>query len=180
MASAAPPSPAAGRAPSSRRRRQLQSWFWPGFAAGFLVLSIVSCGGLFAATGLGSLDLSDIQGSGLVWTPPPVQPTPVVAESTPGVTEIVAGEPGAFQPGEQARNITSTRVNLRQTPGYLGKPEGDVIAQVLPAEAVELLGDRAMADNLAWWLVRYRTGDGQTIEGWMAEATASGVQILGR
>jgi hypothetical protein len=82
--------------------------------------------------------------------------------------------------GDSLRNVTPSRVNIRRVPGYLSKPEGDVIAQIGPDESVELLGGRAIADNLAWYYIRYRTPGGQVVDGWIADATASGVQILGR
>ena len=55
----------------------------------------------------------------------------------------------------------------------------DVVAQVYPGETVEILGDSAAVDGLAWWRVRYVGRDGAVVEGWIAEATAGGVQILG-
>lgn len=159
-----------------RRRR---TRFLAGFAAGFVLLSALSCGGLFMATGLSRVSLRDLQAGGLAWTPPPVTPTPEAAV-TPIIDEPQAVANGIFQPGEPLRNATSSLVNVRATPGYLGKPGGDVIAQVPPGGQVEIVGDRAMADNLTWWLIRYRSTGGTVVEGWMAEATASGVQILAR
>ncbi len=131
------------------------------------------------ATGLSRLSLSDLQAGGRAWTPPPVTPTPEAAE-TPIIEESQEVASGLFQPGEQLRNATSSVVNVRATPGYLSKPGGDIIAQVPPGGSVEIVGDRASADNLTWWLIRYRAADGAVIEGWMAQATASGVQILAR
>jgi hypothetical protein len=128
---------------------------------------------------LSRIDLADLQNN-TGWTPPPIPPTPEVAETSPGEGLPQDLPPGAFQTGEFVRNITSSRVNIRSTPGYLGKPEGDVIAQVLPGERVEILNQRVIADNLNWWLIRYTAPNGFSLEGWIAEATASGVQILGR
>ena len=82
---------------------------------------------------------------------------------------------GAFRTGDQARNITSSVVNIRRTPGHLGKPAGDIVAQALPGDTVTIVKGPSVADNLTWWYVRYGAA-----EGWMAQATASGVQILGR
>lgn len=169
--------PTAPRADNPARRRRTR--FWAGFAAGFLLLSTLSCGALFTATGLSRINLRDLQAGGQVWTPPPVTPTPEAAE-TPIIEESQTVATGVFQPGEQLRNATSSVVNVRATPGYLSKPAGDVIAQVPPGGNVEVVGDRAMADNLTWWLIRYRPAGGSVVEGWMAEATASGVQILAR
>jgi hypothetical protein len=154
----------------------LRSLFWPGFIAGFVLISIASCGGMVVASGLSRIDLADIQGGSPAWTPPQVTPTPTLAPESapPALAE------GIYAPGDRPRNITNSRVNLRATPGYLGKPDGDVVAQVYPGETVEILGDSASTDGLAWWRVRYVGRDGAAVEGWIAEATAGGVQILGQ
>ena len=138
---------------------------------------MVSCGGIVLATGASRIRLADLQAGEPAWTPPAVTPTPVV---TPAAEIPVDQTGGAFQPGEQLFNITNSLVNIRATPGYLAKPGGDVIGQVPPRGQVETLGGRALADDLIWWRIRYTAPDGGVIEGWIAEATASGVQILGR
>jgi hypothetical protein len=170
-----PPAPE----PKPKPRRHLRSLFWPGFVLGFLLLTVASCGGLILATGINSLDLTDLQGDGQVWTPPQVTATSAVtpaAEQAP----IVGEAGGAFSTGQQLRNITSSQVNIRLEPGYLSKPAGDIIGQVPPGGTVEVIGGRNIADGLTWWFVRYTAPDGATIDGWVAEATASGVQILGQ
>jgi len=163
--------------PSVRPGRRVRTLFWPGFAAGFLLLSVLSCGGLAVATGLNRIDLEDIQGNGVVWTPPAVAPTPTPDAAAPTPT---SGGEGAFALGATVHNITNSRVNVRQSPGHLGKTNADIIAQVEPAAALVIVAGPAPADNLTWWLVRTQTGDGQSVEGWVAEATQSGVQILGQ
>ncbi len=126
--------------------------------------------------GLNRLDLADLQDSGPVWTPPPATPTPEPVAVPAGEERIIEDIGGAFQVGEQARNMTGDRVNIRRTPGHLGKvPTQDIVAQVAPGDSVQIVGGRTLQDNLIWWLVSYNG-----VEGWMAEATASGVQILGR
>ena len=104
--------------------------------------------------------------------------TPTVAGGVPGNEIQAATVDGGFVPGQQARNATSSRVNIRRTPGYLSKRADDVIGQIQPGERVEIIGPPMGADNLLWWQIRYPTATGQTIEGWVAEATASGVVIL--
>jgi hypothetical protein len=163
--------------PPPAKRRRLRSLFWPGFVVGFLLLSIASCGGIVLATGISRLDLTDLQNNGQVWSPPLVTPTAVV---TPAAEEPVGEAGGAFRRGDQLHNITSSMVNIRAVPGYLSKPQGDVTGQVPPGGLVEVTGGRAFADGLTWWLIRHSTAGGSTIDGWIAEATASGVQILGQ
>lgn len=173
------PTPEPTPTPEPRRRRQLRSLFWPGFAVGFLLLSLASCGGIVLATGINRLDLADLQNHEQAWSPPLVTPTPVITPAA--AEEAITGEAGgAFTLGDQPRNITSSQVNIRAVPGYLSKPAGDVIGQVPPGGVVEITGGRAFADGLTWWLIRYTASDGAVISGWIAEATASGVQILGQ
>jgi hypothetical protein len=141
---------------------------------------MVSCGGLVMATGLNGLDLADIQGSGIVWTPPAVTPTPSPPLNPPQSGGNIGGGTGGFQLGETARNITGSRVNIRQTPGHLGKPDSDIVGQLQPDDTMQIVAGPAPADNLTWWLIQYQPGDGRIVEGWVAEGTGSGVQILGR
>lgn len=131
------------------------------------------------SSGINRLDLAALQGEQKGWTPPPVTATPT---PDPAVASASVQPPadGAFVLGQTTRNVTNSRVNIRQTPGHLSKPNGDIVAQMAPGEQVEIIGGPASADNLLWWQVRYRAADGQTVEGWVAEATASGVQILGQ
>jgi hypothetical protein len=162
--STAPPAPTA-----PNRARNL---FWPGFALGFLLLAALSCSAVVFLSGLD--DLVELRTAGMVWTPPPlVVATPVL---TPEAGIGDANPPGgAFRAGDEARNVTSSVVNIRRTPGHLGKPLGDIVAQAQPGEVVTIVEGPEAADNLTWWYVRYGAA-----EGWMAEATASGVQILGK
>ena len=57
----------------------------------------------------------------------------------------------------------------------MGKSSSDVLAQLRPGDALIIEGETAAVDNLTWWRVTY-----QGNEGWVAEATASGVDILGQ
>jgi hypothetical protein len=165
-------------APEPTPRRRLRSLFWPGFVLGFLLLTVASCGGLVLATGISRIDLTDLQGDAQVWTPPQVTATPAV---TPATEAPIIGEAGgAFSAGQLLTNITSSQVNIRAEPGYLSKADGDIIGQVPPGGVVEVIGGRTFADGLTWWFIRYTAADGVAIDGWMAEATASGVQILGQ
>ena len=158
--------------PEGKRAR---AFFWPGFILAFLLLSLVSCGSL--ALGFGLTNFSTLQQNGPVWTPPAFMPTPeTVAAEANNPSAVV----GIFSIGETVRNITATRVNLRRTPGHVGKAGDDILAQTVPGESVIILDGPVQQDNLLWWPVRYTARDSTTLDGWMAEATASGVQILGR
>lgn len=170
-----PPAPE----PKPQPHRRLRNLFWPGFAVGFLLLTFASCGGVVLATGINRLDLTN--NSRQAWTPPIVTPTPVVVASpAPDNAPSVGEAGGAYSMGQQLQNITSSQVNIRAAPGYLSKRNGDVIGQVPPGGKIEIIGGHTSADGLTWWYSRYTAPDGVAIDGWIAEATASGVQILGQ
>ncbi len=165
----------------SQTNEPVRSLFWPGFALGFLLLASVSCGGLFAALGLSELSFSDLQVGVPAWTPPTIVPTPVEVTSNEQIAPVegLAG----FAIGSAVRNATNSRVNIRQAPGYLGKPSDDVLAQLQPGDRMIILEGVSVADGLNWWRIRTMpttTGGGSAlpVEGWVAEATASGVKIL--
>ena len=60
--------------PTPRRKRN-RTLFWPGFAAGFLLLSLLSCGGLAMTMGLDRFNLTNLQEGDSMWTPQPATPT---------------------------------------------------------------------------------------------------------
>lgn len=173
---APPPAPPFDRPPRSRQR-PTRRLFWVGFLTSFLLLSVASCGGLVLSTGLNRLDLANLQGGESAWSPPEVTPT---ATPDPAISGAAAGAGnGLFAIGQTVRNITDSRVRIRQTPGHLGKGDSDILAQMQPGESVTIIGGPTPMDNLVWWQIQYNA-NGRAITGWTAEATGSGVQILGQ
>lgn len=174
--------PVSSPSPSSTSRTRL--WFVLGFAIGFGLLSMASCGGLAVALGFGGFSLADFQNSGAVWTPAPAELQPLVidanalnagsASSSTSPTSPTSSTTPRFGADQVVRNVTNSRVNVRRTPGHLGKPASDVLLQLQAGDSVLLSGEYEVADNLTWWQVQVRG-----VTGWVAEATASGVQILG-
>ena len=162
-------------APTPDSKDRSRTYFWLGLILGFLLLTLGSIWGAVLFLGLDDLSLSDLQNPGPVWTPPPL-PTPTPTGQAAPVTEDASSP---FGPGQQARNATNSLVNIRREPGYLGKPAGDILAQMRPGERVTILGGPESQDGLRWWQVRYQgRGASAPVEGWVAESTASGVQIL--
>ena len=153
--------------------------FWLGFTSSFLVLTILSLATFLFSAGFSRFDLATLQGNDDGWKPPEIIATPTAQQSVVSADAAVSGG-GLFAPGTALRNVTSSRVNIRQSPGHLGKADNDIIAQIQSGESVTILGPSTTTDNLTWWQVSYTTGDGRTVEGWVAQATASGVQILGQ
>lgn len=65
-------------------------------------------------------------------------------------------------------------VNLRATPGYLGKNDNvDVLVKIPSGERVEIISGPKEKDGLSWWKI---TWEGYT--GWIADHTASGREII--
>lgn len=164
--------------PPAAPRRMQHSLFWPGFVAGFALLLLASCSSLAIALGINQFSLAKIQGEGTEWTPSPYTPapTPLPAATPPSSLRVST----RFAPEQTVHNLTTSRVNVRATPGYLSKSEGDVVGILPPGGTAIILGESQLADNLIWWRVRATDADGRFIDGWVAEATASGVQILGQ
>lgn len=130
--------------------------------------------------GLNRLTLDDLRKGGeTAWTPMPVTPAPDLVDAAPaeGSAPPTAGST-RFAAGQTARNATNSRVNIRLTPGYLGKSPSDVVGQLEAGQTLQIVGDPTPADELMWWRIQ-ATSNGQTVVGWVAESTASGVQILG-
>lgn len=129
--------------------------------------------------GLDELSLADIRNSGQGWTPPEATATPepvAEAEDSP----ISEQATGTFSSGERVFNVTNSRVNIRSSPGHLGKPGEDIYAQAQPGDQMEIVGGPDFADNLIWWMIQYTGSDGNVTIGWVAEATSTGVTILGK
>jgi hypothetical protein len=130
---------------------------------------------------LNEISLADIRSDGApVWTPPTAAPTSAAAVNAASDSAATNTSLGRFQIDDQVRNMTQSRVNIRRSPGYLGKDGGDIVAQVQPGGTMQIVDGPVEADNLTWWTISYRTANGSTVEGWVAESTGSGVTILGR
>lgn len=107
-----------------------------------------------------------------------------VAPLSSGATASTLTTDGATPPTERT---TPTRyptmyaqyyTNLRRTPGYLFKPEDHVIGLIVPGTQLHLFGFPEEADGLVWWHVQVALNNGMVAVGWVAQATAYGVQLL--
>lgn len=155
------------------------SFYWAGFVLALLLTTMISCGGLAFALGFDTITLADIQGPEPVWTPPVATPTQeIVISSNSDQQSTQLKSDGTFQAGAVVRNVTRSRVRIRQSPGHLGKPGDDIIALIQPGETVQILDGFVEANNLKWWYVRHTASDGREIDGWATEATPSDVTIL--
>lgn len=67
-----------------------------------------------------------------------------------------------------------SKVNLRKSPGYVGKNDNkDVISEVPCGELLDLLRQTKYVDDLTWWRVKWNN-----YEGWVSDHTGSGKLIL--
>lgn len=75
--------------------------------------------------------------------------------------------------------VTTAVVNLRRTPGYVGKDTTDILAQV-PADARMTILSAApqQKDGLDWWQVRYSPTGQSALTGWTAHKSPAGVELL--
>ena len=84
--------------------------------------------------------------------------------------------PQAFKTGQVV--FAWTVINVRQHPGHLTPPVGEILGQLAPGEPAEILGAAQQKDDLTWWPIRATLLDGQTVEAWAAQ-TAGSDMLLG-
>ncbi|MCG2767904.1 MAG: trypsin-like peptidase domain-containing protein, partial [Anaerolineae bacterium] len=66
-------------------------------------------------------------------------------------------------------------LNMRRTPGWRGKAEGDIVTELDGGAMVEIMAGPQEADGLIWWRVlEIATG----LEDWVVETTVSGNRTL--
>ncbi len=75
--------------------------------------------------------------------------------------------------GKTLYNGYVSPVNIRKTPGYMNKPEDDILIRIPPGNSVEVTDGPVEVQDLKWYLVRY--GD---FTGWAAESGVSGKRLL--
>ena len=96
----------------------------------------------------------------------------VVVASTPAVPPPLPPAPtGKFKAGDGVVLRDSAR--LRQSPGYVGKPASDVVADLTLGAIGHVSGGPESKDNLTWWQVQFNNQSG-----WVAEVAPSGVVLL--
>lgn len=76
--------------------------------------------------------------------------------------------------GGTARVVYSQNVNLRRSPGYLGKRPFDVIVELKPGATLWIIDGPVVQDGLRWW----RVLDVDKHDGWVAEFAESGARLV--
>jgi hypothetical protein len=73
---------------------------------------------------------------------------------------------------------TQDVVNLRRTPGYVGKPASDILfAAPAKTQLVVLSGVANAADGLTWWNVQTQNVN-PAVSGWVAQSSPAGATLL--
>ncbi|MDQ3249295.1 MAG: M23 family metallopeptidase, partial [Chloroflexota bacterium] len=86
---------------------------------------------------------------------------------------VAPPNPTGFRTGQVVE--TRDSVNIRRTPGYTGKPAGDVLQSATTGSRLTVLSDVARTvDNLVWWNVQTGTG----VNGWAAQFGPTGAPLL--
>ncbi len=82
-----------------------------------------------------------------------------------------------FSPDQKV--YAQTHINLRSSPGYLGKTAADLLLRVKPGTVLRIIQGPESRDNLLWWQVSAPKNDGEEeVEGWVAAATARGRRLI--
>ena len=93
------------------------------------------------------------------------------ADHLSSLTVDVPPPSGQFSPGQRA--VAGSGVNVRETPGLTG----NVKLRTTQRTPVTILGGPERKDGIAWWRVSLTLANGQTTEGWIAQA-AKGTTLL--
>ncbi len=83
----------------------------------------------------------------------------------------------SFQTGDTI--VTGDIVRLRSTPGYVGKPMNDVVANIGMGVQGKVVDGPRNVDSLIWWQVE-TTANNSLVRGWMAEIGPDGSVLLQR
>ena len=102
-----------------------------------------------------------------------------VAEAAPNGVRLLALEQAAeekFAKGQQV--FVALVANIRRTPGWLNKPQGDVLGQLALRTPAVIRDGPIQKDTLTWWTVSSTLSNGTPVEGWVADALTDGRETL--
>jgi murein DD-endopeptidase MepM/ murein hydrolase activator NlpD len=105
-----------------------------------------------------------------------------MAESAPGgvplLSEWTAEDRTPFKVADFGV-VGPTPIRVRRTPGFLAKPDNDVLGEFAPRTTLYLLEGPRSVDNVAWWRVS-GVSRGVKIVGWVAQGATNGATLVGR
>ena len=106
-----------------------------------------------------------------------------VAETAPGGKVLLSPSraipskrsgPSTFSLGEAVTNVAQNAINLRRTPGYRNKPDGDIVGKLAPGACLEIQQGPKEEDRLQWW----KLGRGDGVKAWAAMSGVRGLRFL--
>jgi hypothetical protein len=106
-----------------------------------------------------------------------------MAETAPGGIPLLAPKKAVSQPPLQVGELIAVfdgPVRVRKTPGFVNKPDDDVLGELPPRATVNLLEGPQARDGLRWWRGGGIASNGHDLVGWMAETTDAGIVLLAR
>ncbi len=103
-----------------------------------------------------------------------------IAQNTPAGVPLLqlVDDPGDGNLAVGGRARVLTHAYMRNSPGYLDKPAGDVITTLAQGVEGAILSGPVSADDLTWWNMRTIGDDQRPLDGWIAESDPNGVQLL--
>ena len=158
--------------------------------------------GLFAPAQPATISGAAVEQDGLTWWPVRLtldsgQAVDGWAAEANATMRLLSGEPvrprGAAGMGARPRGrgtrrgqgrgasqllYTTTYVNLRRTPGYVGKGSDDLLGQIPYGAQVQVSGEAVAMDELSWRPVVAPLLDNTVATGWAAEVDPNGVPLL--
>lgn len=123
-----------------------------------------------------------VQRDGLVWWQVRVEQGDArgwIAERGPDGRELIVvvtgTTPGSIRRGVKIRALMPARI--RRTPGYVGKPDNDVLGEAGSDSVWGVTGGPVAAQDLTWWEVEGDSPFG-ALKGWVAETAPGGLQLF--
>jgi hypothetical protein len=105
-----------------------------------------------------------------------------MAESAPGglplLSPWVDEDRTPFKVGDLA-SVGAVSVRVRRAPGYLNKPDNDILGEFMPRMTLYLVAGPLTVDKLRWWRVSGVTRQGDVL-GWVAETAPEGGLLIRR
>jgi hypothetical protein len=103
-----------------------------------------------------------------------------MAETAPGglplLSPWVDEDRTPFKVGDLG-SVGALSVRVRRTPGYMDKPDDDILGEFLPKTTLFLVAGPLTVDKLRWWRVSGVTRQGDVL-GWVAESAPEGGLLL--
>lgn len=98
-------------------------------------------------------------------------PTWVLPETPDRPVETIHPVPTAWQEGQTV--FAQDWVNVRKSPGHVGKLGDDVLGMLAPGAPATVRGAAITQDGLGWWPLYATLANGATVDGWAAAANAN-------